>query len=326
MSFTSQVLTILIGIPVIIISAEVVIKSSLNLAKRFGFSDEFIGMTLLSIGTSLPEIVTHLVASFRIIIEPSSMDELSALSIGTNVGSDIFQQNFLLGFIAIVGTVAVSKKDLIKDVGGLVITTLIVFLFSMGGTITRLEGGILTFGYIAYIYVLKRYGATKSGKLQETSENVSYSVLRNIFVTVSAFAIMAVAADKVLDASIVIVKRTFLSYSFFGVIVLGVATALPELATSLISVIKKRAAISTGILIGSNITNPAFALGLGALISTYKVPGAVICYDLPFKVITAVLIYLMMMKGILKKGNAVILIIFYMAYLYFRGIYFPTDF
>ncbi len=91
MSFTAHVIIFITGIVVILISARSVVKNSLGIAKVFGISDEFIGMTVLSIGTSLPEIVTHIAASFRILREPWLINELSAISIGTNVGSDVFQ-------------------------------------------------------------------------------------------------------------------------------------------------------------------------------------------------------------------------------------------
>jgi cation:H+ antiporter len=108
---------------------------------------------------------------------------------------------------------------------------------------------------------------------------------------------------------------------------LGVAVALPELTTSLIAVFKKKKAISAGILIGSNVTNPMFALGLGALISTYTVPHVIILFDLPFKIFTALLIlYFLWKHEILKKKNAIVLICIYLIYIYIRSLWFPIDF
>jgi cation:H+ antiporter len=328
MAFLFHTVVIVIGVGLILISSDLVIKRCLEMAQRLSLSDEFIGMTVLSIGTSLPEIFTHLAASLRILREPLMMEKLSAISVGTNIGSDMFQQNFLLGLVALVGTLSVSKRDLPKDVGALIAATLLVFLFSIGGTLTRPEGAVLVLGYFIYLYVLKLYGNTDQSEIKEKSADNSMrrSVFRNVVFVLAGFIVMAVAADRVLDSAIVIVERTVSSYSFFGVLILGTATALPELSTSMIGVFRKRSAVSAGILIGSNITNPAFALGLGALISTYKVPFVIIWYDLPLKIATAVLLYFMLRKGSLKKAYAVVIMLIFAAYLFLRQTYFPTDF
>jgi cation:H+ antiporter len=141
------------------------------------------------------------------------------------------------------------------------------------------------------------------------------------------FAVMAVAADRVLDSSIVIVERTVLSYSFFGVVVLGVAAALPELSTSLLAAVRRRGTMSASILIGSNITNPALALGLGALISGYTVPVVVTWYDMPVKIITAVVLYILLRKhSTMRNRHALVLIAAYLGYLIIRQLYFPVDY
>lgn len=319
---------IVAGVGLILASSNLVIKRCLVIAKRLSLSDEFIGMTVLSIGTSLPEIFTHIAASLRILREPLMMEELSAISVGTNIGSDMFQQNFLLGIVALLGTLTVSKRDLPKDVGGLIATTFLVFMFSIGGEINRFEGAVLVLGYFAYLYVLKLYGNSgKDGPEGKGEDGTSGgSIFSNVVFTMAGFVVMAVAADRVLDSAIVIVEQTVSSYSFFGVLILGTATALPELSTSMIGVFRKRSAVSAGILIGSNITNPALALGLGALISTYKVPFVIIWYDLPLKIATAVLLYIMLRKGSLKKPYAFVIMLIFAAYLFFRQTYFPTDF
>lgn len=317
-------LVVLVSAVVVIITADFAIKNSVKLAKRFGLSDELIGMTILAIGTSIPEIITHVVGSYGILKNPSLMNKLSGLVIGTNVGSDIFQQNFIIGLIGIVGIIIVRKKDLIKDVGSLVGAAALLLVFSYNGLISRFEGFILFFGYITYLYVLKKYGMIKREATKIISKNKDH-VVKNTSIVIISFILMTIAADKMLQHSEILVEALPISASFFGIIILGVVTAFPELTTSLIAVFKHRARISAGILIGSNITNPMFALGLGAMISSYTVPNVVVVYDLPFKIFTGILLLYMLLKGKLKKRNAIILIILYLAYLFFRNMYFPID-
>lgn len=325
MGLTGHIIIVLAGTALILLMARFVVRASIGIAGRYGLSDSFVGMTILSIGTSFPEIVTHLAASVRIVREPQLMNQLSSLAIGTNIGSDVFQQNFLIGVMALLGALTVSRQELRWNVGGLIAASVALFVFSIGGYISRVEGGLLAGSYVLYMYALKRRG--EGLYTEEERAEAKRGLLRNVAETVIGFSVMAVAADRVLDSAIAIVEKVFLSYSFFGVLFLGIAAALPELTTSLISALKKRSTMSAGVLIGSNITNPAFALGSGALISGYTVPDVVTWYDMPVKIITAALIYVVLRKyATLKKGYAILLILTYLGYLVIRQSYFPMDY
>ena len=161
--------------------AEVIVRNAIALAHRYHLSGGFIGLTILSIGTSIPEIVTHVVASVNILHQPGSMVTLSALVLGANVGSDIFQQDFVLPFVGLIGL---------------------------------------------------------------------------------CFVLVAVVTDRVVEAARLLVDLLPLSASLFAVLFLGMASALPEFSTALLSILRGEREISAGILIGSNVTNPL--LGVGA--------------------------------------------------------------
>lgn len=315
-------LWVLISVAVVIFTAHFAINSSVKIAKRFKLSDALIGMTILSIGTSIPEIITHIVGSVSILQHPSLLNEISGLVVGTNIGSDIFQQNFVLGLIGIIGVIVVHKKNLVKHVGGLILASMLLLLFSLNGLVSRLEGFILLGVYIAYLFWIYNQGKSHEELGLEIGKN---NVWKNVFIILFSFVAMTFAANSMLKNSEIIVQNLSISASFFGVIFLGIASAFPELTTSLIAVFKKKAKISAGILIGSNITNPMFALGLGALISTYTIPSVVIWFDLPIKIATAFLIFFMLRKGHLSKKNAVVLMGLYVLYLILRNMYFPAD-
>jgi len=317
-------LILIIGSIAVLFTAYFSVKSSVILGYHFGLSDELIGMTVLSVGTSLPEIMTHIICSLKIVEHPQLLNNLSGLVLGANIGSDIFQQNFVLGIVAIVGIVTVAKNHLYKDMGGLIGASLLLLLFGFNGIISRFEGFILFFGYILYLFILKKRGMIEKKSIIKIQKR---QVFKNIAILILSFTIMAFSTDKVVDSSEVLIKQLHISASYFGIIILGVAVALPELSTSLIAVFKKKKAISAGILIGSNVTNPMFALGLGALISTYTVPQVIILFDLPFKIFTALLIlYFLWKHEILRKKNAIVLICIYLIYIYVRNLWFPIDF
>lgn len=320
-----EILMVLVGVAIIVALAQIIINNSVKLAEHYGLSGTFIGLTILSIGTSIPEIMTHIVGSLHIVKNPASINTFSGLLIGTNIGSDIFQQNFILAIVGIIGTIVVIKKNLFTEMGGLIAAALLVWIFSLGGFISRVEGFILLVAYAGYLIYLKKSKINESFKALNNMSNKD--ILLGFFLITISFIIMAVVANKVLDASTTLVESSSISASFFGVIILGVSTALPELTTSLVAIRKGKKDISAGILIGSNITNPLFGIGLGALISTYTVPDVIVFYDLPFKIGTALLIYYFLNRGNrLSKKEAVILITLFFAYLIVREIIFPVDF
>jgi len=320
-----EFIIVLIGGILIVLLARLIIKKSIELAKHWGLSGTFVGMTLLSIGTSLPEILTHVVGSIQILQNKSLLNTVSSLVIGTNLGSDIFQQNFILGVVAILGTLVIMKKELTPVVGGLIVGSLILLIVSLNGFISRIEGAILFFGYIGYLIYLSREGL--NNKLTAKKHLTKKDLFFTIVLLLISFGVMAFLANEILKASQILVKTLPISASFFGVVILGVVAALPELTTALIAIKKKRKGMSVGVLIGSNITNPTFALGLGAMISTYTVPNVVIFYDLPVKIFGALLILwtLLKFKKIGKK-EAILLITMFLLYLIVRNIFFPVDF
>lgn len=312
---------ILFGALIIFILAELILKKTINLAKHWGWSGTFIGLTILSVGTSLPELITDIIASIKIIENQELYGTLSHLVMGTNVGSDIFQQNFILPIIAIVGVLVVTKKELFKQMGGLIFATSLLWIFSWNGIISQFEGFILVLSYIAYLFIIKDKNKSKAKKHLE-----NWSVFSHSFIILVSFIVMALVTEFILNISQDIIQQTNISASLFGILFLGIIAALPELSTSLIAVLKHKKEISASVLIGSNITNPLFALGIGSMISSYSVPSVVLNFDLPVKLFTALLIsYFLFIKGRLNKNKAILLISIYITYLILRFNLFPID-
>ncbi len=305
--------------------SEVVIRLTLRLARHYRLSGSFAGLTILSVGTSLLEIMTHIVGSVRIVQQPEQMNTLSALLLGSNIGSDVFQQNFVLPLVALLGTVVVARRMLVLEVGALIAASGLLWFACLGGVVTRIEGALLVLAYAAYLYLLGRNRRTETPLLREPL--VRHQALVVAGLVILCFAGMALIADPVLGAATRLVAQLPMSASLFGVVVLGVCTAMPELMTALVSIYKGQREISAGILIGSNITNPLLSAGLGAMISGYTVPNVIVAYDLPVKILTGALIYVFLWRRQdLSRGEAFVLIALYFAYVAGRGILFTDDF
>lgn len=313
------------GAATILILAEATIRQTLRLAAHFGLSGSFVGLTILSIGTSLMELITHIVGSLHIVWQPTLMPTMSALLIGSNIGSDIFQQNVVLAIAGLLGTVVVVRRQLTIEVGALVGASVLLWAACANSTITRLEGALLSAAYIAYLYLLWRHEPTQRPAVP--SRHLRPSVLIAVSLALAlCFAAMALIADPLLASASRLVTQLPLSASFFGVAVLGICTAMPELMTALVSILRGQREISTGILIGSNITNPLLSAGIGAMISGYAVPTVITVYDLPVKIATGVLLYIFLLRGSrLARGEALALLGVYAAYLVTRQTLFPLD-
>jgi cation:H+ antiporter len=305
--------------------SEVVIRLTLRLARHYRLSGSFVGLTILSVGTSLLEIMTHIVGSVHIVQQPEQMNTLSGLLLGSNIGSDVFQQNFVLPLVALLGTVVVVRRMLMLEVGALIAASSLLWFACLGGVVTHLEGALLVLAYAAYLYLLGRTRRTETPLLRERLAR--HQALVFVGLVILCFVGMALIADPVLGAATRLVAQLPMSASLFGIVVLGVCTAMPELMTALVSIYKGQREISAGILIGSNITNPLLSAGLGAMISGYTVPNAIVTYDLPVKILTGALIYVFLWRRQdLSRSEAVVLIALYFAYVAGRGVLFTADF
>jgi len=303
----------------LILFAEKLIRSIVNIANYYNISKLFLGLVALSIGTSIPEIFTHIIGSIEILRGAADYDIISGAVLGTNIGSDIIQQCFIIGIVALISVVYLSQ-NLRKDFIILIGATLLLWIFAVDLNIARQEGFLLVLFYIAYIYFVYRKESKRLreeiGKEIKKEAKPKINIFYEIFLSIISLAGLIICAEVVLQQIENFVITYNLEASLIGIVTLGIATALPELTTAVIGILKGKPAISLGTLIGSNITNPMLALGLGAMISTYSVPVPVFEYDLPFKAISAGIILAIFWKGMpVKKKYGIIMILMYFAYL-----------
>ena len=314
----------LIGIVFLILSAEYVVEKMIKIARHFRVSNTFIGLTVLSLGTSLPEIGSHLIASFGIVTGNLDYKIASATVLGANIGSDVVQQTFVLGIVIfIMGSVVFSKDFLKKSYSWMVGTTLLTLVLGWDRTISRIDGAILFGSFLLYIYFLYK----NENKKPEKIKKIKRGMTDEIFLTFIAMGILLGSSSVVLNVVEGVVVQTGIGGSLIGVLTLGVASALPEMFTAISGLRKKAQGISLGTLIGSNITNPLVAIGLGGLVSTYFVPEPIVLWDLPMETITAalLLVWLIFNKRKLGRKGAVYLICLYFIYVFVRIFFFSID-
>jgi len=334
-------LLVVIGLAIIavmITSAEVAVKELMSLAGYFRLSTTFMGVTVVSLATSVPEIVAHFAASGGILAGTVDFKIASALVLGANIGSDVVQQTLIMATVVfIAGVVCFKRYFLAKSMVPMIVTTLMCLVLGWDRLYSRVDGLILLgsfFAYLLYLYVDERrhydpvdHGFSEIGDVPAHVPNRRGEAVRSAVVALGALAVTVVSAMAALHLTEVIVHRTGLGGSLIGVVTLGVASALPELITAISGMRNGDAGISLGTLIGSNITNPLVAIGGGALLSTYWVPGPLVLWDLPWEALTgaALWVYLWFNKGRLGKKGGIYLVTLYAVYVALRFIFFAID-
>ena len=328
----------LFALAVLILGANYAVKKLIGIANYFKLSSTFMGMTVLSIATSLPEITSHFTASVNILRGTLDYQTGSAIVLGANIGSDVVQQTLIMGVVVLLsGTLYFRRYFLWKSMVPMIGTTIMCLILGWDGNYSRIDGAILFGTFLAYTYYLytderKHYkeedNQLNSSELAEDVPSNGREVLFDAFITAVMLVVIIGCATFVLSATETIVDRTGVGGSLIGVITLGLASALPELTTALAGVRHKEAGISLGTLVGSNITNPLLAIGGGALISTYAVPRPLIIWDLPWETLTGALLWgiLWFNHGKLGKKSAIYLIVIYFVYIFFRSFVFNVDF
>ena len=322
-----------IAIIFLVFVADKVIEKSIKISKKLGISQIFIGLTIISIGTSLPEITTHVVASLDIVRGNIDPFIASSTVLGTNIGSDIVQQNLILGIIGLLAVlharvIHIRKSFLKRDFLMMIAASVLLLLFALDKEISRSEGTVLFFGYLLYLWYLwlhesKKFKDHKNVKLDGKGKR---DILVGCAYIIFGLAIIVFSAEYILKIAEFFVITYGIGGSLIGILAIGIATALPELTTSVTAILRGASSISIGTLIGSNITNPMFALGLGAMISTYQVPRPIIIFDLPVKILTAIIIMAFLWTSSkLSKREASILIGMYIVYILVRIKYFAAD-
>ncbi len=312
----AELIYLLLGIFGVWLTGELVINSSQVIARYFRISELFIGLTVLSIGTSLAEMSTHIVASLKVL----KGEDVSGIAVGTNIGSNLMQITFILGLVALFMHIRASKKFLKKDYMVMLASIVLVWLLSLNHYLGRAEGALLFFAYMYYLYTLSK-DEHIVGKIEHNTR-AQKPLASSLILLVGLFGLLF-SAEIVVRNGEALAKLWDVADTMVGALLIGVGTALPELTTSIIAIRKKSVGMSMGVLVGSNITNPLMMLGLGAMISGYTITNDIIWFDLPYWFGVSLLALLFFWKGLkFKKSHAIVLMLSYVAYVAIRVYYF----
>jgi cation:H+ antiporter len=308
-----ELTSFILGLIGIWFGAHLAVDQALIIADKLKISKLFIGLTVLSIGTSLPEIFTHIISSFNELKGVAA----SNIAIGTNIGSNIFQITFIIGILGLMSVIKSSKSIQKRDGLVMLSSIAIVYLFGQNGIISQLEGAILLGLYFGYIYYL--YTNEKELKHKYTPLLHKLNMSHHIGLLLSGIFVLSLSANIVVSGALKFSELLGIEQSFFGLLIIGVATGLPEFTTALMGVMRKAKEISLGVLIGSNITNPMMGIGIGAIITDNPISKTIINFDIPFWFVTSAVLLLLFQKDHkLNKNGAILMLMTYLGYLIYK--------
>ncbi len=249
---------IIIGFIFLIKGADFLVDGSSNVAKKFHISEIIIGLTIISIGTSMPELFVSLT---------SSSDGHSDMAIGNVVGSNIVNLLFILGISAWINPIEVKKETKFIEIPiCLIITIIFMIICNIKRMISRIEGTFLIFLFILFI-IYTIFMAVKENKSEkiENEENDT-TLFKDVFSIILGIIALKVGGDLAVHNAVNIAEYFNLSEKIISVTILAIGTSLPELVTSVSASIKGKSDIAIGNILGSNIFNMLLIIGTSSII------------------------------------------------------------
>lgn len=312
---TIQILILLAGLLLILLGANYLVDGSSSIAKRFGISEFVIGLTIVGIGTSTPEMVVSFLSSFQ---------GKADMAIGNIVGSNIFNTVTILGVTALIAPLTITRSNLRKDIPlNIGVTTLLILLgmnltiFGYGeDKLSRVDGIILLAIFAWYLYSSFK---SDTPDQNEESEIKVLSVPISLLMIIGGLAGLIIGGKLFVNSATELAKMFGVSDKFIAITVMAAGTSMPELATCAVAAFKGRGQLALGNILGSNISNILLILGGAALINPLSFTGMT-TVDLGTILLSSVFILLsafLFKKKELDRAEGIILLMIEACYMWY---------
>ena len=289
--------------------AEWMVKGASSLALQLGVQPVVVGLTIIALGTSSPELVVSLIAA---------IGKSQGLALGNIIGSNIANVGLVLGLSAMVSPLKVDRSVLRREMPVMLGVSLVFIAMVADLTVSRLESLLLVCGLVGYIgyHFVSAIRSSAAIRTERGEEGASGSRAKNTLLVVVGIALLVGGAQLLVRAGVAISKDLGISEVVIGIVLVAVGTSLPELATSMVSARRQESDLSISNVVGSNIMNILLVIGVVGLVTPLTVDAALLSYELPAMLLFSfVLLPLMKTGSVLNRWEGACLAVGYTAFI-----------
>ena len=287
MSIAIQFLLLVVGFVMLTKGADWFVDGAASIADRLGIPQLVIGLTIVAMGTSLPEAAVSIAAATKGSAE---------ITIGNVVGSNILNVLLILGITSVIRAISVQKSTVCIEIPFTIgVTVLLALLGLTDGYVSRVDGAILWAFMILYLLYLLCMAKQGNSQAEEEDGGKKKPIWLLFLMVLVGGGMIVFGSDVTVDAATIIAKHFGMSERFIGLTIVAFGTSLPELVTSVTAALKGKSDIAMGNIVGSNIFNILFVVGTTALI-TPVVYASRFFIDSMVAVATAVLLFLCVLR------------------------------
>ena len=263
-----QILLLLIGLALVVFGADYLVEGASSIARKFGLSEFVIGLTIVGMGTSAPEMVVSFIGAAQ-----GNAD----ISIGNVIGSNIFNTLLILGITALLLPMPITSGNRKKDIPVNILVTVMLLVLGLKNTLfgigtdglSRVDGGILIALFLGYMILSFR----QKDPVQEEDSSRPIKPWLAVLMILGGLAALVFGGNLFVDSATYVARSMGVSDKFIAITILAGGTSLPELATCVAAAVKKKGQLALGNIIGSNIFNILLILGGSALIHPLSFEG-----------------------------------------------------
>ena len=274
-----QLLIFAVGLGLLYWGAEWLVRGAASLALQYGIRRLVVGITVVALGTSMPEFVVNFFAA---------LEHEDSLALGNIVGSNIANIALILGASSLILPMVVAPGTLRKEYPIMMLVMGLFYVLSLDGVISQIDGFLLVLGLIAFLIFIvidcKRHArkiATADDVPEMERQDVGLSTWKKLALVAGGVVFLAIGARMMVSAAVYFADMLDINPVIVGLTVVAVGTSLPELAASVVSALKQDPDMSMGNVLGSNLLNVLFVVGLVAMIQPLKVDTEAITLHFP---------------------------------------------
>lgn len=344
-SMAINIVLLVLGVIIVLKGADWLTDGAVNIATRFGVSQMVIGLTIVAMGTSMPEFCVSMV---------SALKGTPDLAVGNVVGSNTFNTLLIVGCSALVAPIMVKRSSVKRDIPFAVVASLLMLLFCLDGAIGRVDAAVLFAGFCLFMFVTLKYAKTTEGPAaavatsgaattiaiseastsetsapkapvyqttaheassSEASQASGTSMLKAVVMLVVGLLCLIAGSNMFVDNASFVASSLGVSDAVIGLTIVAGGTSMPELATSMVSAKKGNSDIAIGNVIGSNVFNILMIIGITGLVKPMHIAG-ITTLDLIMMLTSMLLMWFFCRTTYkVKRWEGAVLTIVYLAYL-----------